>query len=115
MYGIESTKDAISFVIEAADKLITIDSNQDGKVKFGEIIGAITGIGFKFPKFYDSLEQVKLEFKDLDDSEIAELVTHFSNEFDLENDKTEELIETALDTLLFNYNAVKKIIDITKS
>lgn len=113
--GIDALKAIITFVIFTAEELVNIDSNEDGKVKFGEIIGAVSSIGFKLPAAYAQIPALKEEVKDLSPAEIQELVEHFSEEFDISNDKAEQVIESSLALLANAYGAVREIVDLVKS
>lgn len=107
MVGIENLKKDLGVLIGIAQKVS--EALEDGKVNIFEGIGlAITAVkAWKITKDYDEL---KAEYEDLDEDEILELHTYFVAEFDLANDKIENIIEQAF-LLLLN---MKNIVGIIK-
>ena len=105
MYGTDAIKELIGFAILSTNKLLHIDANGNGKVSFPETLSVITTLGFKFPAIYESFPNVKLEFKDLTDAELADLVTYFNETFDLDlpTDKLENMIKRTVLMLEYNY------------
>lgn len=93
----EKLKSALKTVINVAEK--TDNALEDGKISIAEGVGiAMSAIGFiKIVKGYKEIAQ---EYKDLTEDQRAELVEWFTNEFDLQNDNVEGIVETIFTALI---------------
>ena len=92
MLGIVKIKEALHVGITIGLKVA--DAWEDGKVSLGEGVG----IALKAVKIWGIAKDAKeiyAEFKDLDEVEKEELIAYFVDEFDLENDSIEYIIEQA--------------------
>lgn len=94
--GIENLKKSIKFGIDLATQIE--ESGKDGftwKDSFSFLDELL-----QVPGLIANGNAIKDEFKDLDAVEKQDLVDYFSVEFDLDNDKTEAIVEAALDLVL---------------
>lgn len=103
MYGISETKEVVKFGIElgeAFDKGLS-----DGKF-------SIEDLSYFFSTFmsagaaFEGISKVPAEIKDLSSEEMEDLKAFVELEFDIENDKLEELIEKALGVALKIYEII---------
>lgn len=111
--NIDALKEAISFILLSVFAVIDIDKNKNGKVSFTEILSVLTTVGLKFPKFYQSIPEIKAEWQDLDDQEREALLAFFAEEFDLppEKDRLEVIIERALRIASINYTEIRDLVE----
>lgn len=95
-YGIENLKKLVIWIASLADSII--DSIlDDGKIKYGEIF-EIAFKAISIPvKTFKSLDE---ELMNLSDEERIELITTFSEKFEISNEEAEVKVEQALDFLL---------------
>jgi hypothetical protein len=101
-FGISNLLNVVLFMVSIL--IVLEDIFEDGKVKFAE--------GFKlfslFPQIGGVLKSLKDAYKealDLDAEETLELNRLVAKELDLQNDKTEELIQSVFSVLLSLFNA----------
>ncbi len=96
LLGIETLKRAINFAVGLTKQIETSGRDgwdwQDSFQFFDELL--------LIPGLISSGDELKAEFNDLDDAERADLLTYFKVEFDLEDDKTEAIVENALAMVL---------------
>lgn len=113
--GIDKLKGLVSFLCLAVEKISTLDADRNGKISLIEAITLVTSLGFKIPGVYESLPEVKEEWKDLTPAEIEELARHFEEVFDLpklEHGKVEAIVKKAVNVLVYNANAYKSLKDL---
>lgn len=105
MKGIESLKALLEFTLLSVNKALDIDTNKDKKVSLSEVLSAVTTISFKIPGIFDSLPEVRAEWKDLSREEMDELVKWFADHFDLpaQHDKAEAIIKKVISMVQYNY------------
>lgn len=109
LFGIETLKKTAKLVVTLGTKVEEALSD-DGKVKLMEALGiAISAFPGAF-ELAQNAGQLKLEFNDLSDEERNELVAYVLEEFDLEADKIEAVIEAGFELLV----AIEKLIDKVK-
>lgn len=97
-YGIEKIKHSVATVLAVAKAVVKAKSD-DGKISTWEWMGiGIKSLGFI--KVVTGAKDILKEYKDLDESEKDELNNWFREEFDIENDDIESLIEEFFKTLL---------------
>jgi hypothetical protein len=95
MAGIQETKDVISAGIAFGEGLGK--ALEDGAIGVGDI-GHFIEVVVRLPEALEGINEVPVELKDLDEAELAELVTFIGEEFDIPQDEVEAKIE---DTLIF--------------
>lgn len=97
MVGIDVLKENvvdIALIIKKVDLAL-----EDDKISFSEAIG----LAMQLPKLFriiKSYNDAVEELKDLDEEEVIELNEHFAKEFDLRNDKAEEMVEQILGVIV---------------
>lgn len=94
--GVDNLKKAIKFGIDLTKQIETAGADGwDWKdpILFLDDLMAIPGI-------ITSGDEIKAEFNDLDEAEKVELLNYFTTNFDLANDKTEAVVESALALVL---------------
>jgi len=98
-FGIDNLKVAVVAAVNLAEK---IEKNyiDDNKISFIEALGIGAGSFTDVLKVIRSGSQIKNEFMDLDSAEKETLMSLIRTELDLENDKVEHIVETALEFLL---------------
>lgn len=98
MLGIDNIKTAVIAAINFGEK---IEKNlaDDGKISLTEALGIGATSFTDIMKIVKSGKEIKDEFLDLDDLEKEELIDLVKEELDLENDKVEVIIETAVEFL----------------
>jgi len=93
----ENLKDALTTVINITEK--TDDALKDGKISISEGVGlAFAAIGLI--KVVKNISSIIEDYNQLDDEQRAELVAWFTDEFDLENDNIEGIVEMVFAALL---------------
>jgi len=115
MYGIEKLKEITTDTINFSMKLVEATSEDSPKGKKLALTEVVTLLVFLFPKvvgYADDGQQIKNEILDLDDAEAQELSDHVAEKLDLENDKVEVLIESALDLLAEGKAFISKVKDV---
>lgn len=101
---IKETKELLKFVIEmgeAFDKAYA-----DKKIEISEMALLIAPLMQVGPAF-EGLDKIGAELKDLSEAEAAELTAFVKEELDLQSDKVEEIIETALEVGVKLYGFVQ--------
>lgn len=94
--GIENLKLVVRFAIDLG---MEIDKKlEDGKITIWEGLGLIPELK-ALPNIIAHSEDIRNEFLDLDDSEKTELVGFVKDNFDIENDKVESIIEKSIDMI----------------
>lgn len=115
MKGTEKLKGLIAFICLAVEKISSLDSDGNKKISLIEAITLVTSLGFKIPGVYESLPEIKEEWKDLTPAEIDELARYFEEQFDLpklEHTKIEALVKKCVAVLVYNANAYRSIKDL---
>ena len=110
--GIDHLKSAIKFLIVAAQKIATADSNGDHKISWMESLNIIMSVGWKIPGMIKDFPEIRDEWKDLTPAELDELVKWFQLEFDLpgvEKGKIEQIIKLLAANLARNYTDWKEL------
>jgi uncharacterized protein (DUF2344 family) len=104
LFGIETLKDTAKAVVKLGLKVE--DALEDGKINFIEAISI--GISTAPEAFALSQKgtQLKQEYQDLSDEERVQLVEYVVEEFDLESDKLEAIIEAGFEVLV----AIEKLL-----
>lgn len=105
MKGIEETKDALKFIIgfgEAIDK-----SLEDGKIGYADLFN-FAPVMMDAGAAFSGIDQVPGELKDLSKEERDELVKFVEEEFDIDNDNLEILIEKSFKAILSLYGVVEE-------
>lgn len=102
----EKIKEALKIIINITEK--TDRALEDDKISIAEGVNmAMSAIGLiKVIKTFDAL---KSEFINLSNEQKTALGTWFANEFQLRNDKTEEIIEQVFKALLQLSNSMDLI------
>jgi hypothetical protein len=109
-FGINAIKSILTVIAGIVRDSFTIDSNKDGDVSLGEILSFATSQVFKSAGVLSDLNNFKDEVKDLDDSEIAELVDYVQTlDFLPPNkDAAERFIKDVVNFINYNYRFTKK-------
>ena len=97
MVGIDVLKNDIVLIAKLVKKVDL--ALEDDKVSFTESIA----LAFEIPNLFKVVKGYKeavAELKDLDTNEVNELNTHFATEFDITNDKAEEVVEQILSLIV---------------
>ena len=92
-YGMKETKELLKFVIGlgmAIDKSLA-----DKKFSFDDVTYFMVPLMQAGPAFAN-IKMLPAELKDMDAAEAAELKQFIEDEFDIENDKIEKIIEAAI-------------------
>jgi len=92
--GVKELKELIKFAIdfgEAIDKALA-----DKKFDVSEL-GLLIGPLMQIKPAFEGFDKIGKEIKDLDEVEMLELSTFVKEEFDIENDKIEAIIEKAIE------------------
>ncbi len=102
----EKLKNALQTVINVAE--ITTEALDDGKISVIEGVNiAFAAVGFV--GVIKTIPEIVAEYKALSDDQKTELVDWFAEEFDIDNDNVEEIIETVFEALL-NLNTIFTVI-----
>lgn len=112
VYGVEELKK----IVTVASKIGNIAGKafEDGKINASDLV-LVTDLLQVFPLLLAlNFGQVMPEAKDLQQSEVEELIAHFKAEFDLPQDSLEVTIETVLDIAITVEQAIVKLIKIFK-
>lgn len=97
MYNVEKLKLVIGFGIGLfRDLKIKLE---DGKLSFPEVIDLLGWLG-DLGQIIVNITAIKNAYKNLKPEEKQTLIIYFKDEFDLENDKVEVLIESFFEILL---------------
>ena len=91
--GIENLTPIIRTLAQLITTTTKIDSDKDGKIDTAEMLSTIQFFIMKIVSVYGSISDALTELKDVDSEERKVLVKVFNEEFDLENDVVEGLIE----------------------
>jgi len=93
----ESLKDALETVISIVEK--SDDALADGKISIGEGVGiAMSALGLI--KAVKNYKEIVADYKSLTDQQRTELSEWFADEFDLNNDNIESIVELVFTALL---------------
>lgn len=96
LLGIDNLKKAVKFGVDLTKQIEVAGADgfdwKDSFLFFDELM--------QIPGLISSGDEIKAEFLDLDTDEKEALITYFNAEFDLENDKTEAVVENALALVL---------------
>lgn len=98
---ITRVKPVVSFLANLVSRITQIDANRDGRVQMLEALNALQVLAFEaFKDFYGfSVAELRLQVRDIDEAERAELVAVFKEKFILTNTEAELVIEAWLDWL----------------
>lgn len=94
MAGIQETKELVAFSISLIQTAVEVA--KDGKVGLSDIVTLMSALK-DAPSALSGVDKIPAELKDLDDVELAELVSYIKLKFDLPNDLIEAQIEVAFD------------------
>jgi hypothetical protein len=94
--GIEKTKSALTAIIALGVGIS--EALKDEKVTAGEWVG-LSLKGLKLVAALRDYGNIVTELKDLTETEQAELIEYVAEEFDIENDAAEAMIEQAFEVL----------------
>ena len=97
MYGIEKIKEVGTDLAKFGMKIE--EALEDHKVSWSEALGIGVFAVPKVVKYINDADQIKSEFRDMDELETQELVDHIAEELDLEADKVEAIIEAGLEVI----------------
>lgn len=102
MAGLKETKEVIIFTAKLGNAIGK--SLADGKITFTDAANFIDPL-MKLPAAFAGIENVPAELSDMNEADRQELIQVAKDEFDLDNDKAEILIEDTfeLGTLLGQY------------
>lgn len=92
-----------------------IKSLEDGKVTWMEGIGIASVLPFHLPNIVRTAPKFWEEYKDLDETEKAQVKAGFKNGFDIPDDKTEAKIEATFDLIINVGPHIAQYIAIIKS
>jgi len=102
--GVKELKELLKFVIEFGESIDLAMADKKFEVsELGLLIAPLMQVGPAFEGF----DKLGAEIKDLEESEMIELAAFVREEFDLQNDKIEEVIEVALDLGVRIYGFIK--------
>jgi hypothetical protein len=109
-FGINAIKSILTVIAGIVRDSFTIDSNKDDNISLGEILSFATSQVFKSAGVLSDLNNFKDEVKDLDDSEIAELVDYVQTLDFLppSKDAAERFIKDVVNFINYNYRFTKK-------
>lgn len=94
--GISETKDVIKFIASA----ISVIESRKGKASVVSMIPYLIKMTPKAIKAINGIREIPDEFKDLDDSERAELKKIIEKEIKTDNDKLELIVEKVLEVIV---------------
>jgi len=106
--GTESLKKVLAAVLHLANKIDAV--TQDGFQPLSDLVALL-------PNLVDGVVLIKegkeawLEFQDLDDEERADVDAFIQAEFDIADEKLEEVIESALDAIVAVADVIDKVKD----
>lgn len=109
LFGIETLKKTATAVVKLGLKVE--DALEDGKITFFEALSIGIGTAPEAFALAQKGTQLKQEYTDLSDAEREELVTHVVEEFELESDKLEAVIEAGFELLVSLEKLFAKIKD----
>lgn len=92
-FGIDSLKKLVKFSIDLTKQIA--DALADGKFIWSESFGFFDEI-MQIPGIVKSFPNIKKELSELATEERQELYDYFANEFDIEDERVEVLIEHSL-------------------
>lgn len=91
LYGIDSIKSVLKFFIKSA--MSYQEANEDGKVTKMEWLMMAPGMVTNLISAIINVKDSITEWKDLIDAEREDLVVWMKNEYDVEDEKTERVVE----------------------
>lgn len=94
--GIENLKKAATLAIRFGQQ---IETAAEGGFKLADLFGFIDEFS-AIPEVVNNKQAIVDEFKDLDSTERAELVSYVEQTLDLKNDRLEGIIEAGLELVL---------------
>lgn len=103
--GIENLKKASKLLISFGQKIESTSKDGFQIVELFSFLGELSQI----PDIFAHKDDIVAEFKDLDATERADLVTYIETELVLENKKVEGIIEAALGLLISLLQLVEKL------
>jgi len=104
--GVQVIKNAVGFGIQLS---MTLSADlADKKITLQEAFSLLPLV-MQFPEIVNKLPQLKAEWADRDPAELAELSSYFKNKFDLPNEKSEAIIEGAIDVVITVLNEISLI------
>ena len=103
MYGIQETKDVVKLGIEIGEAFDrALDNGKLGIEDLSQFFGVFTSASAAFA----GITKVPAEIKDLSAEEMEELKSFVETEFDIANDRLEEVIEKAIAAALRIYEII---------
>lgn len=93
----KNLKKALKTVIETSE--VTLESLADGKISIWEGL-KISKKAIGFISAVKNFPEIKKEYLGLSDAQKVELVEWFTEEFDIADDKVEEIVEMIFEALL---------------
>ncbi len=94
MEGIKETKDLLKLIVSfgnSVDKAL-----EDNKISIADL-PLFMNVFIDMPEAFDGFDKIKSEIKDMTPEELNELSIYVAQEFDIESDRTEGIIENGLD------------------
>jgi len=111
-FGIENVKKFIAFGVGLG--MSFEDALKDGKITLKDYVLFVDDV-MKIPGIVGGAKHLKEELTDFTPEERAELIVWFKDEFDIENDKVEEVIEKAIDAATGMVLTVDASIELAKA
>jgi len=102
--GIENIKSALKEVIEVG--MTVAKATADGKITFAEGV-AIAWEAKDLVGIYKRIPEIKKEYENLETNDLEELKQYVAETFELDNDKTEEIIEKSFNLIIAIVELVK--------
>jgi len=107
-YGIKETKEVVTCITALGNAIGK--ALEDGDLSIGDI-GYLIDPMIKAPAAFENIAQVPLEIANLDPEEANELKEQIAGEFDIPQDKVEEIVEDASDIAVRLFAFVMKLRD----
>ena len=105
-YGIQETKEVVGFIVELGNGIGK--AREDGDWSASDLVYFMDAL-LAVPAAFQGIDKVPMEVKDLDEAEMKELSDYVVEEFDIPQDKIEEVIEDAIHIAWKVWELVKKI------
>ena len=109
--GIDQILPFSSLLGKGITAVVTVDANNDGVIQLLEVFNKVQAIAIEGYTTYQitDFETLKAQFKDLDTSELIEIVDSVAVTFDIPDDDAEALIE---DWLTFIFRTIDEATDL---
>lgn len=105
-FGIEQTKDVVTFAVLFANAII--ESWKDGKITVSDIMNFMSPL-FKLPAALNGLDAVPEELNDLDAAELDSLILLVQDLIEVDSDKAKLIVEKSIKTMYAIFELVKAI------